>query len=126
MAAMTDQVLQAELLRRMALDQQARDQVQGYSKDPRLAEWAAVRQVDANNTTWLADLVATSGWPQLSKIGDDAATAAWLLAQHADDAPELQLIFHRHMTAATTLSEASPRLLAYLDDRIRVNAGPVD
>lgn len=120
---MTDQVLQAELLRRMALDQAARDQVQGYSTDPRLAEWATVRQVDANNTTWLADLIATIGWPLLSRVGDEAATAAWLIAQHADDAPELQLIFHQQMTAATTLGESSPRLLAYLEDRIRINAG---
>jgi hypothetical protein len=27
------------------------------------------------------------------------------------------------MTAATNLGEASPRLLAYLEDRIRINAG---
>jgi hypothetical protein len=79
---------------------------------------------DHDNTTWLSNLIATSGWPLLSEVGLEASTAAWLLAQHADDAPGLQLIFHQHMTAATKLGEASPRLLADLEDRIRINAGP--
>lgn len=119
---MTAVELQAELLRRMALDQAARVLVQGHSDDPRATEWAAVAEADRDNTAWLADVVARSGWPRLSEVGEEAATAAWVLAQHADDAPELQLGFYELMTAAVASGEAASRLLAYLEDRIRVNA----
>jgi hypothetical protein len=120
---MTDPDLRTELLRRLSLDQAAREHVEGYSEDPRMTEWAAVREIDSDNTAWLAAIVTEHGWPRQSEIGEDAATAAWLLAQHADDNPELQKTFHQHMTSATELGEASPRLLAYLEDRVRVNAG---
>lgn len=123
---MTGENLQIELLRRMDLDQAARQQVDGYSDDPRTAQWAAVAEVDHNNTAWLAGIVARGGWPRSSEIGEDAATAAWVLAQHADDSPDVQLTFHRHMTAAVASGEADPKLLAYLEDRVRINAGPVD
>lgn len=120
---MTPENLQTELLRRMALDQAARAQVQGQADDPRDAQWAAVAETDRDNTRWLAGVVAHSGWPRLSEVGEQAATAAWVLAQHADQAAELQLNFHEHMTTGVARGEADPGLLAYLEDRVRVNAG---
>lgn len=107
----------------MALDQAIREQVNGYSKDPRTAQWEAVAEVDRGNTAWLAGVVERLGWPRSSAVGEDAATAAWVLAQHADDSPDAQLAFHQHMTAAVASGEADPRLLAYLEDRVRINAG---
>jgi hypothetical protein len=121
---MTDADLQAELLRRMDLDQVARQRVDGHSDDPRTARWAAVAAVDSDNTSWLAGVVArSSSWPKLSEVGENAAMAAWVLAQHADDAPDVQVRFHQQMTAAVADGEADPKLLAFLEDRILVNAG---
>lgn len=62
----------------MNLDQAARQQVEGHSDDPRTAQWAAVAEVDHNNTAWLAGTVERGGWPRSSEVGADAATATWL------------------------------------------------
>lgn len=118
--------LQAELERRAALDQEARSAVDGWSDDPRTELWDVVNAVDADNSGWLIDVVTEQGWPQLSEIGEEAATNAWLLAQHADRQPEQQRLFHQLMAAAVQAGEAEPRLFAYLEDRVRINSGPVD
>jgi hypothetical protein len=55
--------------------------------------------------------------------GEDGAQAAWLLAQHADRRPELQQVLLEAMRAAVKAGEAAPADLAYLEDRVRVNAG---
>ncbi|MFB6722886.1 DUF6624 domain-containing protein [Kribbella sp. NPDC056345] len=115
--------LQAELERRAALDQEARSAVDGWSEDPRTELWDVVNKVDADNTRWLLKFVTEHGWPRMSDVGEEAATNTWLLAQHADSRPEDQLLFHRLMAAAVEAGEAPPRLFAYLEDRVRTNAG---
>ncbi|MFI5736146.1 alpha/beta fold hydrolase [Kribbella sp. NPDC051587] len=119
---MTPERLRSELERRAARDQEARSAVEGWSENPRKEEWDAVRAVDADNTRWLAELVDEDGWPKRSEIGEEAATNAWLLAQHADADPETQLLFHRLMGEAVEAGEASPKYLGYLEDRVRVRA----
>lgn len=115
--------LRAELEQRSARDQEARHAVEGWSDDPRTELWNAVNEVDADNTRWLVDLVSERGWPRQSKVGEEAATGAWLLAQHADRRPDDQRLFHQLMAAAVDAGEASPRLFGYLEDRVRVNSG---
>jgi hypothetical protein len=84
------------------------------------AEW---QRVDSDNTLWLGDLLATRGWPGRTLAGEDGAEAAWLLAQHADLAPDLQRAFLDALCDAVAQGEASPAHLAYLEDRVRVHAG---
>ncbi|MFD7161372.1 DUF6624 domain-containing protein [Kribbella sp. NPDC059898] len=115
--------LKEELLRRMDLDQSARAEVQDLPDEARLDRWPSVARIDHDNTAWLATIIASGGWPRISDVGEQGATAAWILAQHSDDAPAVQREFHQHMAAAAACGEAEPRLLAYLEDRIRVNAG---
>ncbi len=115
--------LEAELKRRAALDQEARTAVAGWSDSPRTELWEVVGKVDADNTGWLVELVTTQGWPRLSEVGEEAATNAWLLAQHADMQPEQQRMFHRLMAAAVEVGEAEAKYFAYLEDRVRVNSG---
>ena len=81
------------------------------------------QRVDQDNTEWLADLLASRGWPGRTLVGDEAAQAAWLLAQHADDDPVQQRAFLAALRSAVTSGEASTSDLAYLEDRVRVNAG---
>ncbi|QNE18218.1 hypothetical protein F1D05_10315 [Kribbella qitaiheensis] len=94
----------------------------GWSDDPRTELWKAISEVDADNTGWLVDVVTERGWPKLSEVGEEAATAAWLLAQHADMQPDNQRFFHQLMEQAVDAGEASPRFFAYLEDRVRVNS----
>ena len=78
-------------------------------------------RVDQANTAWLTELTARRGWPGRTLVGKDAAHTAWLLAQHAD--PESQRAFLDLLRAAVAAGEASPRDLAYLDDRVRMHDG---
>jgi hypothetical protein len=70
-----------------------------------------------------AELVAAHGWPGRSLVGDDGASAIWLLVQHADHDVELQERCLELLRSAVEAGEASPRDLAFLTDRVCVNRG---
>ncbi|MFB4276500.1 DUF6624 domain-containing protein [Nonomuraea sp. MTCD27] len=116
---MTDEELRAELLRRMEMDQAMRDPAKGFPGDKRLAR---LQRLDEGNTAWLYSVVANRGWPLISQVGERAARAAWLLAQHATS-PEVQRLFHYVMADAVESDEASAHDFAYLEDRVRVRSG---
>jgi len=120
-----DRRLWAELLRRTRRDQELRRAVAAATAGAvgdreLLAELAAV---DDENSGWLAGVVAQRGWPGRTLVGDDGAMAAWLLAQHADAFPDRQQAFLTALGEAVAAGEASPAQHAYLEDRVRVNAG---
>ena len=56
-------------------------------------------------------------------MGKDGSNAAWLLVQHADEDKPLQRLALQKLEAAVRKGEASKSNLAYLTDRVRVNAG---
>ena len=132
-ATQTDSVanptLRRELLARMEQDQQARmrlidwmrergqgDPHQVTGDDPRLAD---LRKVDQENRAWLKQLIEKSGWPGASQVGVDGAHAAWLLVQHADDAPD----FQKHcleLMRKTPPGDVSSTDVAYLTDRVMI------
>ncbi|MEV4170051.1 DUF6624 domain-containing protein [Nonomuraea sp. NPDC049709] len=116
---MTDEELRAELLRRMEMDQAMRHPAKGFPGDKRLAR---LQRLDEGNTAWLYSVVANRGWPLISQVGERAARAAWLLAQHATS-PEVQRLFHYVMADAVESDEASSHDFAYLEDRVRVRSG---
>lgn len=80
-------------------------------------------RVDVANTDRLREIVDRYGWPGRSLVGEASAEHAWLLAQHADR----QLDFQRRalglLADAVDQGAATPRQLAYLTDRVRVNEG---
>ncbi|MFE2565945.1 DUF6624 domain-containing protein [Streptomyces mirabilis] len=78
--------------------------------------------MDARHTTRLKEIITCHGWPTVSLVGPEAASAAWLLAQHADHDPDFQgrcLALMQQLP----IGEVSPAHLAYLEDRVRVNTG---
>jgi Family of unknown function (DUF6624) len=107
--------LWAELLRRAARDQDARKRA-GH-------DWAAVMAVDADNLPWLKRVIAGTGWPGRSLVGEDGAHAAWLLVQHADRDPAFQRSCLGLITEAARHGEATPAELAYLTDRVLLAEG---
>jgi hypothetical protein len=104
------QAVAAELLARMDRDQQARTR-----QPPDPDEMAAV---GADNTGWLTGTIDQHGWPLRSRVGERAATAAWLLAQHADAHLDFQRRCLQLLTEAVDEGEADPANLAYLIDRV--------
>jgi hypothetical protein len=124
---LVDEELRRQLLARREEDQRIRhlasaraDPDTGRLPDDLGEQW---QSVDDGNTRWLADLLARRGWPGRTLVGGEAAQAAWLLAQHADRDPVQQRAFLDALRAAVSRGEAPAAHLAYLEDRVRVNAG---
>ncbi|MGW3328549.1 DUF6624 domain-containing protein [Streptomyces virginiae] len=107
----------AELRRRAESDQQARQHLL------RTGEAGDLLEVDAENTAWLAAVVAEHGWPGYMLVGDQGADDAWLLVQHADRDPAFQSEALKLLKAAVDAGDAPPGHLAYLTDRVLVNSG---
>lgn len=106
--------LRAELLRRFERDQAARQAaISGGSPLQVLA-------VDRDNSRWLAGVLDEHGWPGWQLVGKDGASAAWLLAQHADEDLTLQRRCLELLSQAVDAGEASPAHLAYLTDRVQL------
>lgn len=78
--------------------------------------------IDHKNTERLKAIIAEIGLPTASKVGQLAASSAWLLAQHADHDPEFQTKYLNLMKIAPE-GEVSKRNIAYLEDRIAVASG---
>ncbi|WP_327037675.1 DUF6624 domain-containing protein [Micromonospora maris] len=106
----------AELVERMDRDQQARSPIPRRALDDTF--WAWAREVDADNTAWLRQVIDRYGWPRRSDVGPEAATAAWLLTQHADHDPDFQRRCLALLGQAVRDGEAKPAHLAYLTDRV--------
>jgi hypothetical protein len=108
-----DTELRAELLRRVAVDQEAR----------RAVDTEAMAVADSENLPWLKQVVTSVGWPGRSLVGEDGAHAAWLLAQHADSDPGFQRRCLDLLTAAVADGEATAVEQAYLTDRVLLAEG---
>ncbi|HEX2312955.1 MAG TPA: DUF6624 domain-containing protein [Thermomonospora sp.] len=93
----------------------------GVSDD--FAEQLEWRRLTAEHADRLARILDEHGWPAVSTVGEEAARAAWLVAQHADRQLDLQRRALALMREAVAAGEASVRDLAFLHDRVRVNEG---
>ncbi|MEU6720749.1 DUF6624 domain-containing protein [Nonomuraea sp. NPDC046802] len=116
---MFDPELRDELLARMERDQQVRLSLPMGEPLPTdlLEEW---ERVDTDNTEFLKRVIDARGWPGHDLVGEQAAHAAWLLAQHADRDREFQRRCLSLLRDAVARGQATPRNLAYLVDRVRV------
>ena len=78
---------------------------------------------DYSRAARLEEIIAENGWPTEAMVGSDGASAAWLVAQHADFDVEFQREVVALMGVAVTAGQADPTELAYLEDRVAVNSG---
>ncbi|MDL2344060.1 hypothetical protein QOL99_07830 [Deinococcus sp. MIMF12] len=82
---------------------------------------AAWLTFDTESTRVLREAVAREGWPGRSRVGEDGATAAFLLAQHSPD-----LAFQKEVLALLHTQppgEVDPSHAAYLHDRLCIRQG---
>ncbi len=80
-----------------------------------------VQRADSLNLLRLDALVGRHGWPKQSEVGSWAASAAFLVVQHAP--LEAQVRYEPLLRSAVEAEEADPEGLAMLTDRIRVRQG---
>ena len=117
-----DSALRDELLRMRAHDLSVRAELErdgslfnGYH--PRMAA------VHDANAARLRAIIGEHGWPTIGVVGEDGAEAAWLIAQHAINHPDL-MREARSLLARATHSGLVPRWqFEYIDDRINVFEG---
>jgi uncharacterized protein DUF6624 len=106
-----DPKLRQELLAMLAADQKDRS-------DPNAGVGG-----DQERTERLGEIVDRYGWPTRTLVGEDGATAAWVIAQHSDLDPTFQRRMLGLMREASAAGEADLGDLAYLTDRVAANAG---
>lgn len=102
-------------LRRELLDMQEADQAERTGES---GEWN-----DRERTDRLAEIVDEHGWPGFALVGEDGATAAWVIAQHSDLDVDFQERALDLMRTAVDEDDADPTELAYLEDRVALNTG---
>jgi hypothetical protein len=102
--------LRRELLRMMDDDQ---DERMGRSN-----EFGDEERADR-----LQEIVDEFGWPTFDLVGRKGATAAWLIAQHADFDVEFQEQMLDLMRPEVEAGNADASEQAYLVDRVAVNRG---
>jgi len=117
-----DEVLRSELLAMVAEDQRVRERL---ARDGSLfagyhPEMAAVHR---RNAARLRVILVEGGWPGRSRVGDDGASAAWLVVQHAIGEPDLLRACLPVLQDAAARGDADPAEVAMLEDRIRVSEG---
>lgn len=103
--------LRAELLEMMEADQAERTGEVG-------GDWN-----DEERTARLVEIMDEHGWPGVDLVGEDGATAAWVIAQHSDLDVDVQERALELMREAVAAGQADPTELAYLEDRVALNTG---
>ncbi|MEU9744701.1 DUF6624 domain-containing protein [Streptomyces niveus] len=115
-----DETLAAELVHRQEADQALRT----LPPAQRSADWnESVARVDQANTARLREIIATHGWPGHALIGPRAASAAWLIAQHADRDPDFQRTCLDLLATSVTAGDAYHQHGALLLDRVQIAQG---
>jgi len=114
-----DADLRRELLDMQQVDQQARRTILQNPADVRARNELIV--IDRGHTARMKAIVQEHGWPGTSLVGDDGASAAWLLVQHADLDPKFQKQCLALLEAAVRRGDAEAKHWAYLLDRVRVS-----
>jgi hypothetical protein len=123
-AGEVNEELRQELLQRMSQDQAVRTGVAPPGDDRTSEElFAAMDDVDAENTVRMREILDEHGWPGWSLVGEDGAEAARVLVQHADFDLDLQKRGLELLEAAVAVGDASRGDLAYLTDRVLVAEG---
>src|SRR5688500_17237711 len=117
-----NRALRAQLLSRNEQHQAVRDRLAGPGT-PDQALIAEAARIDADNATWLKQVIATHGWPGKSLVSKDGAKVARLFAQHADHDRAFQKQALMLLETAVAKGEAEAADLAYLTDRVLVGEG---
>ena len=114
----TDQALRDEF---STMQVEARKRGVEVDKTAKDALWARINERDGLNQKRFAEIIDKNGWPRKSDVGSLAATAAFLVVQHAP--LDTQLKFIGLVREAANSGEAEKQSLALLEDRVLIRQG---
>lgn len=77
-----------------------------------------MKAVHQKNSLILRDIIKQIGYPTISKVGEKASGAAWLIIQHAISEPDFMINSYNLML--NHQNDILPENIAYLYDRIQV------
>ncbi|GEN73928.1 DUF6624 domain-containing protein [Chryseobacterium lathyri] len=77
-----------------------------------------MEQIHRQNAEKLREIIRKIGFPTISKVGDKASEAAWLIIQHSISEPAFMKECYKMMIE--NKSGVNPLNIAYLHDRIQV------
>jgi hypothetical protein len=75
-----------------------------------------------SGTSWLKAVLARIGWFDISRYGEEASQAAWLIVQHSDYDPEWQKRMLKVLEPRVKSGDMQGKYYAYLVDRVASNA----
>jgi len=117
----TDPALRQELIRMGMLDQTARIGMRtGIPADTVVMR--SILAIDSILTSRLRVVVRSQGWPTISRVGEAAARAAFLIVQHSPIGAFQREVLP-HLVAAAQAGEASRSDAAMLEDRVLTEDG---
>jgi hypothetical protein len=123
-AGAINESLRATLLQMARDDQEAiRIAVADPTRPLNDAEMRQNNEIFTRNTGLIRQIVQEYGWPGRSLVGDDGASAAWLVVQHMDMDLDFQKQCLALMQEAFRRGEVRAHDLAYLTDRVRTHEG---
>ncbi len=119
---MIDEQLRRELLSMREEDLRVRGELDaaGELGGPYVPRMEAVH---VRNAARLRELISQHGWPGEDIAGEDGATAAWLITQHAVGEPDFQRQSLIHLQACSAQGRVPAWHAAYLEDRIAMHEG---
>lgn len=82
-----------------------------------------VRRLARSNADWLKSVLARIGWFDIPRYSSSGSLAAWLIVQHSDHDRAWQAEILEGLRTRVGRGEVLARHVAYLEDRVAVNAG---
>lgn len=112
-----DQTIADELIVMMKEDQQMLQWLFDSGELPSTSYHPRMKALHERNASRLKEIISSYGWPGITLVGDEAAKAAWLVAQHSVSDPEFMAECVGLLEGAVARKEVAGWQLAFLQDQ---------
>ncbi len=118
-----NQNLVDELITMMEEDQRLLQQLFNSGELPSESYHPRMKALHEHNASRLKEIIGRHGWPGISLVGEEAAKAAWLVAQHSVSDPAFMADCAGLLEDAVAREDVAGWQLAFLQDRVRTLSG---
>ncbi|WP_089707394.1 DUF6624 domain-containing protein [Vreelandella arcis] len=118
-----NQNLADELVMMMREDQHMLQQLFDAGELPAESYHPRMKALHEQNTARLKEIISVHGWPGIPHVGEEAAKAAWLVAQHSVSDLDFMAECAGLLEEAVAREEGAGWQLAFLQDRVRTLSG---